>query len=248
MVDSASRVGNVSPVQPQSEDPFVRNQVSVGNKQISAMEELPAGVTINFHPRSTGNRVLLSERAQYRAVVVDLSAAVDCRVSIGAVRVRFGGIRVSFVEDDGHHSTGSFVTLADGSVFNGATHVIGPLTPGMGVSIGRDCLFASGISIRGSSHHGLWDIATGTLLNPEAGIEIGDHVWVGDQVVVLNKARIPHGSVVAARSIVNKQFTEPNSLLAGMPAAVRRTGVAWTLEFPRDNGASPLDGEAAASV
>ncbi|WP_345544232.1 acyltransferase, partial [Microbacterium jejuense] len=131
------------------------------------------------------------------------------------------------------------VSIGDGTIFNGATHVIGPLTPGVSVSIGRNCLFAAHVSVRGSSHHGLWDLETGTLLNPEAGIEIGDHVWVGDQVAILNKARIAPGSVIGARSVVNKAFDEPHVLLAGIPAAVRRRGVDWTNEFPLDNGATP---------
>lgn len=184
----------------------------------------------------------LSEGARYQGVVVDLGSAIECSVTIGRVKVQFGGIRVSFVSNAGRCSTRAHVSIGDGCVFNGATHIIGPLTPGVGVRVGNDCLFASGISLRGSSHHGLWDLETGALLNPEVGIEIGDHVWLGDQVVVLNKARVPGGSVVAARSIVNKAFTETHSILAGSPASVRRTGVDWTHEFPLDNGVAERGG------
>lgn len=111
--------------------------------------------------------------------------------------------------------------------------------PGVGVTVGRDCLFASGITLRGSSHHGLWDKESGILLNREEGLHIGDHVWVGDQVQLLNKAEVASGSVIAARSIVNKSFSEEDVLLAGTPAEVRRTGIKWTNEFPADNGERP---------
>lgn len=206
---------------------------------VAAEGELPSGVVVHFQPRSVGNVVRFAGTNQWRGMVVDLGAAINCRVDVGAVRVNFGGVRISFVSNGGRCSDGAFVSIGDSCTFNGNTHVIGPLTSDIGVQIGRDCLFASGISVRGSSHHGLWDRATGTLLNPEARVFIGDHVWVGDQVVVLNKARIPSGSVVAARSVVNKAFTEDNVLLAGASAQIRRHNVEWTPEFPADNGAAP---------
>lgn len=223
---------------PETADPYARNEIWYGDRRVHNAESLPPGVTVSFHARSTGNVVRLAEGARYHGVVVDLGSAIQCAVTIGRVKVQFGGIRISFVANSGRYSTGAFVTIGDDCVFNGSMHIIGPLTAGLGVSVGRDCLFASNISLRGSSHHGLWDLETGELLNPESGIEIGDHVWVGDQVVVLNKARIPRGSVVAARSIVNKAYSGSHLLLAGAPAAVRRTGVDWTHTFPLDNGAS----------
>ncbi|WP_406249167.1 hypothetical protein ACI7YT_03840 [Microbacterium sp. M] len=222
-----------------TEDPYSRNEIWYGSSRVLSSSDLPDGVVINFHARSSGNSVHLAEGARYHNVVVDLGSAIDCVITIGKIRVQFGGVRISFVSNAGRCSTGTFVKIGDDCVFNGAMHIIGPLTAEVGVSIGRDCLFASGISVRGSSHHGLWDLETGSLLNPEVGIDIGDHVWIGDQAVVLNKARIPNGSVVAARSIVNKPFTEAHSLLAGAPAAARRSGVDWTHEFPLDNGAAP---------
>lgn len=220
-----------------TDDPYTRNEIWYGANRVRNAANLPTGVTVNFHARSVGNIVRLAEGARFQGVVVDLGSAIECTVTIGRVKVQFGGIRVSFVSNAGRCSTRAYVSIGDDCVFNGSTHIIGPLTSGVGVSIGRDCLFASGVSIRGSSHHGLWDLETGKLLNPEVGIDIGDHVWLGDQVVALNKAGIPSGSVVAARSIVNKSFTDTHSLLAGAPASVRRTGVDWTHEFPLDNGA-----------
>lgn len=219
-------------------DPFQRNQIWVGSTRLGSADDVPAGVTVNFHDRSTGNVVRLAEGVAWRNVVIDLSAAIDCVVQIGAIKVQSGGLRVSFVVNAGRCSTGVTVSVGDGCIFNGAMHIIGPLTPGLAVEIGKDGLFATNVSVRGSSHHGIWDKTTGQLLNAEAGITIGDRVWLGDGVVVLNKARIPSGCIVGARSIVNREFLEENSLLAGAPASVRRQNVYWTNEFPVDNGAS----------
>ena len=57
--------------------------------------------------------------------------------------------------------------------------------------------------------------------------------------MLLNKADVTSGSVVAARSVADKQFTEEDALLAGVPAKVHRVGATWTHEFPVDNGAVP---------
>ncbi|WP_442945325.1 acyltransferase [Nocardioides sp. CCNWLW216] len=48
-------------------------------------------------------------------------------------------------------------------------------------------------------------------------IEIGDHVWIGANSVILPGTSIGPGCVVGAGSIVRGKF-EPNSLIAGVPA------------------------------
>ena len=225
----------------EAKDQFQRNQIWVGSARILSEGDLPSVISINFHDRSTGNIVRLADGGSWRNVVIDLAAAIECVVEIGAIKIQAGGLRISFVVNAGRCSTGATVTVGEGCVFNGAMHIIGPLTPGLGVNIGSHGLFATNVSVRGSSHHAIWDSNTGRLLNPEAGITIGDRVWLGDGVVVLNKARIPSGSIVGARSIVNREFLQENTLLAGSPAAVRRENVMWTNEFPVDNGASPRE-------
>jgi acetyltransferase-like isoleucine patch superfamily enzyme len=45
--------------------------------------------------------------------------------------------------------------------------------------------------------------------------------------MVLKGAVIPNGCVVAAGSVVTKRFEEENSLIAGTPARVTRTGIEW---------------------
>jgi acetyltransferase-like isoleucine patch superfamily enzyme len=221
------------------ENPYESNEIWLDDQRVVEAGALPRGVTISFKPISVRNVIRLSGAGRYQNVHIDLGSAANCSVSLGSIRVAFGGLKVSFVLNNGRVSSGATVSIGDGTVFNGATHIIGALSEGVAVTIGRDCLFASNVSVRGSSHHGLWDMDTGELLNPEVGIAVGDHVWIGNQVILLNKAQVASGSVVAARSIVNKRFTEANALLAGTPAAIRRSRVEWTNGFPKDNGAQP---------
>ncbi len=58
-------------------------------------------------------------------------------------------------------------------------------------------------------------------------IIIGDHVWIGMNVLVLKGSRIPNGCVVASGSVVTKAFEKENCLIGGNPAKVIREDVTW---------------------
>jgi acetyltransferase-like isoleucine patch superfamily enzyme len=59
-----------------------------------------------------------------------------------------------------------------------------------------------------------------------APIEIGDGTWVGARSTIMKGVRIPHDTIVAAASVVSRSFEEPNTVVAGNPAKVVRTGIA----------------------
>lgn len=61
----------------------------------------------------------------------------------------------------------------------------------------------------------------------EGSVHIGDYCWIGNRSSVVKDAYIPNGSIVASRSLVNKNFTEDgeNLMLAGIPAKIKKTGV-----------------------
>jgi acetyltransferase-like isoleucine patch superfamily enzyme len=96
--------------------------------------------------------------------------------------------------------------------------------------IGEDCMFADSIVFRTGDSHSIYDSATGLRLNSASNIEIGSHVWVAQGVTILKRSVVPSGSVVAAKSLVNKKFDEPNILIAGIPAKKIKTGIVWARE------------------
>jgi acetyltransferase-like isoleucine patch superfamily enzyme len=65
-----------------------------------------------------------------------------------------------------------------------------------------------------------------------APVEIGDHVFIGSNAVVLMGSRIGAHSIVAAGAVVTEgsEFP-PYSLIAGVPA-VRKGDVRWSPEDP----------------
>jgi len=95
------------------------------------------------------------------------------------------------------------------------------------ISIGDNCMFSRGISVKDNDGHDILDMATGKLINPPEPVFIGDNVWLAENVSVLKGAHIASDCICGANALVNKKFMEPNCILAGVPAKVIKTGVTW---------------------
>ncbi len=90
------------------------------------------------------------------------------------------------------------------------------------VEIGADSIIAWDVFISDSDWHDI----KGTFRREP--ISIGDNVWISHGVSILKGATIPSGCIVGAKSLVAKGVFQKNSLIAGVPATVRRTEVEWT--------------------
>lgn len=90
------------------------------------------------------------------------------------------------------------------------------------VHIGADSIIAWGVFIGDSDGH--------TIKGKDRclPIRIEDHVWISHDVSVLKGAVIPHGCIVAPKSVVTARPYQPRSLLAGQPAVIKREGVEWS--------------------
>jgi acyl-[acyl carrier protein]--UDP-N-acetylglucosamine O-acyltransferase len=94
------------------------------------------------------------------------------------------------------------------------------------IKIGKDCMFSGWIDIRTGDSHAIVD-ELGQRVNPARDIFIGDHVWIGQRVILLKGAQVGQNSVVGAGSIVTGKSFPANSVLAGIPAKVVKTEVTW---------------------
>ena len=95
------------------------------------------------------------------------------------------------------------------------------------VSIGKDCMFAWGVVIRTSDSHAIFDTKTRKIINLSKDINLDDHIWAGQGALILKGVVLESGSVIAARSIVTKEFPR-SSLIAGSPAKIIKGNVSWT--------------------
>ena len=64
----------------------------------------------------------------------------------------------------------------------------------------------------------------GPLTKP---IILGEDIWVGNRTTFSKGAVVPSKTIIASNSLVNKDFShiEPYTMLAGMPASVKATGL-----------------------
>ena len=91
-------------------------------------------------------------------------------------------------------------------------------------------MFSNKIQLRTSDSHSILD-GNAKRINPGGDIEIGNHVWIGNEVVVLKGSVIPENCIVGARSIVTSSLrATPNSMIAGIPAKVLKTNINWKRE------------------
>lgn len=97
-----------------------------------------------------------------------------------------------------------------------------------GVIIDKDCMLAENILVRADDGHTILDKKTGEIINrPSGPITVGDHCWIGANVLLGKNARIPANTVVGMGSLVTKAFEEEYTVLAGTPASVKKRGVTW---------------------
>ncbi|MBN2388215.1 MAG: acyltransferase [Anaerolineales bacterium] len=94
------------------------------------------------------------------------------------------------------------------------------------ITFGENVIIAWGTQISDTDWHEIVD-EKGTCLNPDRPVSIGNNVWIGTNVVVLQGTRLADGCILAAGAVIKGEHLVPNSLLGGVPAKVIKKGVRW---------------------
>lgn len=85
------------------------------------------------------------------------------------------------------------------------------------ISIGNDVLIARYVSILDHDHE-IQSIFGGNFEKlTTSPIKIGNNVWIGDKVTILKGVNIGNNVIIAANSVVTKNFSS-NCIVAGVPA------------------------------
>jgi acetyltransferase-like isoleucine patch superfamily enzyme len=141
-----------------------------------------------------------------------LPRGTTCRI-LG--RVKLGpGVRV-ILEPGANFSIGDNTYITAASIIHCSTSI----------SIGRDCAIAWGTTIMDTDFHSIV-YEDGNQNSISKPIVIGDKVWIGCNCTILKGVTIGNNNVIAANSLVNRDVP-PNSLVAGNPARVVKTGIDW---------------------
>ena len=104
------------------------------------------------------------------------------------------------------------------------------VTIGAGCRIGWDC------DIMDTSFHRIHWLDRPTS-PPSAPVSIGDNVWIGSRVIILQGVTIGANSVVGAGSVVTRDIP-PSVFAAGSPARVIAPIAGWERKLPDDENAS----------
>ena len=143
-----------------------------------------------------------------------------CRIELVNSTLRIKG-NVTFYPGVQLYAKNAEITIGDGTMINGGTQLLAMNK----IDIGKNCFFAQGVMVRDNDGH---KISTGTTAPSlqVLPVKIGDHCWLGQRAMVLKGAALGDGVVVAAGSVVTKDF-EPGLLVAGIPAKGIASQVNW---------------------
>jgi acetyltransferase-like isoleucine patch superfamily enzyme len=107
--------------------------------------------------------------------------------------------------------------MANVSAFNGGI-----------VVVGRDNMWAPGVTFMTDDSHRIYDMESGRRINRYAGrIVLDEHVWLGLQVGIAGDCLIGTGGVVGQGSYVRDVALPPNAISVGRVAKPVRTGIGW---------------------
>lgn len=102
------------------------------------------------------------------------------------------------------------------------------------ITIGDDCMFSHGITIRSSDYHSIYDTTSKKVINFSKDIIIKNHVWICQNATLLKGSIIPSNCIIGANSLVNKSFDKENVIISGHPAKITKTNVNWDRAIPTD--------------
>ena len=86
------------------------------------------------------------------------------------------------------------------------------------IIIGNDCMFSRDIWVRTGDSHCVYSVETHDRVNMPKDVIIGDHVWLGQDVMVLKGTQIGSGAIVGSKSLVASKQLYSNTSYGGCPA------------------------------
>ena len=118
------------------------------------------------------------------------------------------------------------VYVGRNNYFNGVLTAI--VSERKNLIIGDNGVFSFGVFMRTADPHLVYSIASGKRLNPSKSILIGDHVWLGQNALILKGTAIGSGSVLAAGAVIAGKKVPSHTVWGGNPARQIQEGIFFT--------------------
>jgi acetyltransferase-like isoleucine patch superfamily enzyme len=191
----------------------------VKNNIIYIQDNVRMSLSENIKIKGVGNKIFVAKNSDLTLFSVNIGGDEN-RVIIGKDTRLIGKVNI--------RGANRFFRVGDSTTFQSVSIY---LNEGCDVSIGNDCMFSARIEIRTSDSHSIYDIETGKRLNKPGSVVIGDHVWLGKEVIVSKNVTIGSNIIVGAKSFVSRNLLDEFCIYAGLPAKKVRTKVGWTREL-----------------
>lgn len=95
------------------------------------------------------------------------------------------------------------------------------------IFIGNDGIFSLGIWFRTADPHLIYDIKTNNRINESKSIYLGDHIWLGQNSLILKGTQMDSGSIIGANSVVSNKIIANNEIWAGNPVKKIKDKIFW---------------------
>ena len=119
-------------------------------------------------------------------------------------------------------------TLYIGSSFstNRTTNII--ISERTSVFIGKENLYSFDVWFRTADPHLIFDCETKKRINPSKSIFVGDHVWIGQDCLIMKNTFIGSGAIIGAKSVCGNKIYDSNASYGGYPAKKLKDGIFFT--------------------
>ena len=109
--------------------------------------------------------------------------------------------------------------------YNDAVHII--CSEEKSVFIGDEVLISFGVWIRTADPHLVYSAETRKRINPSRSVFIGDHVWIGQDALILKGSMIHSGSILGGGAVLAGKRIPSNASYAGNPAKEVARYIFW---------------------
>lgn len=192
-----------------------------------------------------GKNSVLTIGDNFKASDMKIRINSDCRVTIGNDVITRGSFWNFYdnteciigdsccFKDDGFMSAAPFSKISIGGGFTAEFGYIIIALPHSEIRFGEDCMVSRRVSVQSNDGHDIFDVKTGRNTNATVELSkskkiiIGNHVWIGQDAMVLYNTEIGDGSIIGAKSLVKNKFLN-NCVAGGNPARLLKTDVAWS--------------------
>lgn len=102
------------------------------------------------------------------------------------------------------------------------------------IVVGGDCMISGDVEINSAEQHALVDLCGDEprIMPRRRSLRLGDHVWVGQRVLLVGDCQVGAGSVIGAGTVAAGRY--PNDcVIVGNPAAIRKHNVTWSRRVDR---------------